>query len=166
MSYLGKAFWVYFVSIALFLLVILILAANDAGGIVGAMFLMYPGLIVSMASGLFGATFSMLVNTTKRSAEGTLESLSAALSWHTLTVRGAVGVGAAAILYFFFSSGLLAGSLWPALTELRFEETQNGKFWVPNKDWSLLIIWSFIAGFSESFVPNILKKTESKGASS
>ena len=75
MSYLGKAFWVYFVSIALFLLVILILAANDAGGIVGAMFLMYPGLIVSMASGLFGATFSMLVNTTKRSAEGTLESL-------------------------------------------------------------------------------------------
>lgn len=137
----------------------------------GSFFLTYPGLIVAMASGFFGATFSMLLQTRNRASQGNLEDVSAASSWTTLTVRGSVGLGAAAILYFFFRSGLLDGNLWPDLDELGFdplgaviegEDVDPQRRVVPNEDWCLLIIWCFIAGFSETFVPNILTRTETR----
>ena len=116
-----------------------------------------------MASGFFGATFSMLLQSRKRASEGSLEDLSAASSWTTLTVRASVGLGAAAILYFFFRSGLLEGSLWPDLSKLEFHPGELVReSLVPNRHWCLLIIWCFIAGFSETFVPNILTQTEAK----
>jgi hypothetical protein len=129
------------------------------------LFRTYPGLILAMVSGFFGATFSMLIQSNRRATEGTLEDLSGACAWHTLFVRGSVGLGAAAILYFFFESGLLEGSLWPKLKELKYVQLEGGvKGLVPNKEWCLLVIWSFLAGFSETLVPNILSKTEQKSA--
>ena len=126
--------------------------------------ILYPGLLLAMAAGLFGATFSMLMQTQRRTSSGTLDDVEAAASWHTLLVRCSFGVGAAAILYFFFRSGLLEGSLWPKLTDLKFEAfTQGTEQRIPNRDWCLLVIWSFVAGFSENFVPTILVKTEEKG---
>lgn len=117
----------------------------------------YPGLLVAMTTGFFGATFSMLVQSSKRATEGSLDDLRSAAHWPTLVVRASVGLGAASILYFFFESELLGGNLWPDLKELDFH---NGV--VPNQHWCLLIIWSFVAGFSETFVPNILHRTEEK----
>ena len=125
------------------------------------LFRTYPGLIVAMASGFFGATFSMLLQSRNRASQGTLEDLSAASSWTTLTVRGAVGLGAAAILCtFFFRSGLIDGNLWPDIDKLGFDmlgEVKEGdkvdlaRQLVANEDWCLLIIWCFVAGFSETF---------------
>jgi hypothetical protein len=124
------------------------------------LFRTYPGLMVAMASGFFGATFSMLAQSQTRAAEGTLDDLRHAAAWRTLLVRGCVGLGGAAILYFFFRSGLLEGALWPNLGQVSFESL--GTHNVPNKHWCLLIIWSFLAGFSETLVPSILSKTEQK----
>lgn len=139
-----------------------------------AVFVTYPGLLVAMSAGFMGATFSMLIQNKQRVSEGTLDDLIAASSWYTLMVRGSVGLGAAAILYFFFESGLLEGSLWPDLTQLGFNKikTPAGElaiessrvFRVPNQHWCLLVVWCFLAGFSETLVPNILQKTEQKGA--
>lgn len=131
-------------------------------------FRIYPGLIVALAAGFFGATFSMLVQTQRRIAESSLDDLRSASAWRTLAVRGSVGLGAAAILYFFFRSGLLGGSLWPNLSELAFEPLKNAgaQGLVPNQHWCLLVIWCFLAGFSETFVPNILSKTEQKASTS
>src|SRR4051794_35382602 len=124
---------------------------------------MYPGLLLAMAAGLFGATFSMLVQIQSRTSFDTLDDIEAASSWHTLLVRCSFGVGAAAILYFFFRSGFLEGSLWPNLIKLKFETFEAGDTpLIPNRDWCLLVIWSFVAGFSENFVPTILVKTEQR----
>lgn len=129
----------------------------------------YTGLLIAMLSGFLGATFSMLIQSRRRAADGTLEDLVAAGHWYSLAVRGAVGLGAAVILYFFFESGLLEGSLWPDLANLGFSSIQDGghsgfKFYVPNQHWCLLIIWCFLGGFSETLVPTMLQKTEAKGS--
>ena len=116
----------------------------------------YPGLMLAMISGAFGASFSMLVQSQRRGSEGTLEDIRTAGNWKTLLIRSAFGFGAASILYFFFNSGLLEGSLWPKLEEINFSSP------IPNRSMCLLVIWSFVAGFSENFVPNILIKTEQR----
>jgi hypothetical protein len=62
------------------------------------------------------------------------------------------------------ANNTLEGSLWPKLTDLKFEAVTEGtERRIPNRDWCLLVIWSFVAGFSENFVPTILVKTEEKG---
>jgi hypothetical protein len=152
------------------LLFVLIQVYGASGGQLGAVFWfrMYPGLIVALACGFFGATFSMLLQTQRRTSEGTLEDLSSACSWRTLMVRCSVGLGGAAILYFFFRSGLLTGSLWPDLSKLGYEALEKGSpdALVPNQHWCLLVIWCFLGGFSETLVPNILTKAQEKASTS
>lgn len=166
--------WVGAIAIAVFAVVLF--ASSLAPETVGHLFNTNTGLIVGMSAGLFGAAFSMLTQSQRRVSEGTLEDLDVAAEWHTLAIRGAFGIGGATILYFFFNSGLLAGSLWPDLNNLgttnilsaqaqeagTTAESGAGVFIVPNKDFCLLIIWCFIAGFSENFVPNILVRTENR----
>ena len=158
------------VSVALLLVLVVILVVNirvsgeDASGFI---FRTYPGLIVALASGFFGATFSMLLQTQRRAAATSLDDLSSASSWRTLMVRSSVGLGGAAILYFFFESGLLEGSLWPKLEALAYQPLGNGGTrLVPNQDLCLLVIWCFLGGFSETLVPNILTRTEEKATAS
>jgi hypothetical protein len=155
-------------ALALPVYLAVLLALRAAGSNIGVPFTFetYPGLMVAIAAGFFGATFSMLVQTQRRIAEGSLDDLRNASSWRTLMVRGSVGIGAAAILYFFFRSGLLGGNLWPKLEELGFDPLTKGgtQAVVPNQAWCLLVIWCFLAGFSETLVPNILSKTEQKAS--
>jgi hypothetical protein len=158
-------FFAFVATLLLFLVVMFSAIVSGGSNHFGAesLFRTYPGLIVAMASGFFGATFSMLLQSRRRASEGSLEDVSAASSWTTLTVRASVGLGAAAILYFFFRSGLLGGNLWPQLELLDFDTAGKAKAaLVPNQHWCLLIIWCFIAGFSETFVPNILTRTETR----
>jgi hypothetical protein len=106
----------------------------------------------------------MLLQTQRRTAEAPLDDVNSASAWRTLMVRSSVGLGGAVILYFFFRSGLLQGSLWPDLSKLGYEPLANRgpSAIVPNQDWCLLVIWCFLGGFSETLVPNILTRTEKK----
>lgn len=125
----------------------------------------FPGIWIAMSAGFLGAMFSMLIKNRKRISEGSLEELTAVSSFPNLIVRGSVGLGAGVILYFFFDTGLLVDDLWPRLEELGFNPVVNYKgLEVPNEDLCLLVIWCFLAGFSENLVPGMLQKTEQKAS--
>ena len=116
-------------------------------------------LIFAALAGTWGATFSMLGSLKSRLTASELDDMKLMLPWVMLLSRVLIGTGAGCILYFFLRSGLLGGSAFPALTILDTAEV------VPRKDLALLIIWCFIAGFSEKLVPSILEKTESRAGS-
>jgi hypothetical protein len=128
------------------------------------------GLTIAMVSGLFGATFFMLIQLQSRLSEGGLADVRDMWTFPMLLLRCIVGVGAAAILYFLFKSGLLSGTIWPNLDGLGFVEVtrhevaylDNGRRVVPNQQYALLIVWSFIAGYSQTLVPNLLITTEAR----
>jgi len=106
----------------------------------------------AITSGWFGAAFSMLIGLRDRLAQSGLDELRVNYRYDFLASRVVIGIGAAFILYFFLRAELLTGSVFPDL---------NSSVLSP-KDASLFVIWTFIAGFSEKFVPNLLAKAEEK----
>ncbi len=136
------------------------------------------GLFSAMITGLFGASFFMLIQLQQRISEGSLDDARDVWTYRMIVLRCVVGIGAASILYFFFKSGLLEGSLWPDIEHLGFHDVTNEMsgdgaplFYVepnktvPNHNFSLLIVWSFIAGYSQTLVPNLLLSTENRANS-
>ena len=67
-----------------------------------------------------------------------------------------IGVVGGSILYFFLQAGYLSGAFFPDPNDLAGE--------VPNriKYISGLIVWTLVAGFSESLVPGLLKDKNDK----
>lgn len=132
----------------------------------------FKGWIYAFASGLFGATFFMLVEFQSRlAASGTTELRDMWTMWMIL-LRCAVGIGGATILYFLFQTDLLGEGLWPNVGEMGFEGKAHSaslkiigtvEFRIPDKNTALLIVWSFLAGYSQSLVPGILTTTSRRG---
>jgi hypothetical protein len=83
-------------------------------------------------------------------------------------VPSVVGTIGAIIVYLVFAGGLLTGGLFP-----KFHCSQQDMctdfhgfvaYWMPvdSADNAKAIVWGFIAGFSERFVPDILNRFEGK----
>src|SRR5215510_10293507 len=76
-----------------------------------------------------------------------------------------VGAIGAVVLYMVFASGLIKGDLFPAFELSQFDpkpdDFQNFiANWQPSEpiDYAKALVWSFIAGFSERFVPDLLDR--------
>ena len=123
--------------------------------------------MIALVSGLFGASFFMLIQLQTTYRLGTYNSIRTLWSWPLIFLRCAVGIGGACILYFFYETELLGGTLWPDLHELRVEHVKVASgIRFPNKDLSLLIIWSFLAGYSQTLVQSVLDNTQRTYSSS
>lgn len=80
--------------------------------------------------------------------------------------KGAVSIVFAFLLYFMAVGGLIGGDLFPKFTEtaLKQGENWNMELFITNvnpetyKDIAKILVWSFIAGYSEKFVPNLISK--------
>jgi hypothetical protein len=132
-------------------------------------------LYSALTAGLFGAFFSRLQSLQSRWNTLSLGQARDARDWRSIMLRGVVGMGGALVVYFFLQSGLVKGQVFPNFEKIAIAQSSfwpNGDAipspdvvgWMrlvqPNLDLSLLIIWSFIAGFSERLVPGILATTE------
>ncbi|MCI0467014.1 MAG: hypothetical protein L0Y57_08425 [Beijerinckiaceae bacterium] len=128
----------------------------------------------ALFAGLFGAFFSRLLFLQTSARCVSLGAIADARRSTTILLRGLVGMCGALIVYFFLQSGILEGSVFPNFKDLGFllvdwpgpdQKDIRGINWcivMPNKNLALLMVWSFLAGFSERLVPNILASTEKK----
>lgn len=169
--YMWRMLWV-FVFIAFFFAAALYSyqLISDRGWTAG--FTAYP---LALSAGLLGAGFSMLTGRQQVLSIGSIEAMRTATHIGMVLLRLGVGGGAAAIIYFLFDSGFFETALFPDTTRIGFDRVdgllagpagedagegaeerivEGAK--VPNAELRLLIVWGFLAGFSEKLVPAML----------
>jgi hypothetical protein len=140
-----------------------------SGGKIWSLFSLYTAL----TAGLLGAVFSRLIKLQSQWAVMTLDELFIARDYKYILLRASVGVCGALVVYFVLQSGLMEGKVFPDFKNLSIDLIVGGpakdgvfaapmRLLLPSKDLALLITWSFIAGFSEVLVPNMLASTENQ----
>jgi hypothetical protein len=77
----------------------------------------------------------------------------------------AVAMAFAFLLYLVFMGGLLSGGLFPQFPSSANPFRSIGGFVLEvnpgtNADFAKLLVWSFVAGFSEKFVPNLIARLD------
>lgn len=112
-----------------------------------------PFLILILSFGALGAVVRENIDFRKRA-----ENKQRPIPAHIICFSPIVGALLAMILMALFLSGLVAGDLFPKFlnTEQEFESAKavlrGGVTLASNSDFSKLIAWSIIAGYSERFV--------------
>jgi hypothetical protein len=124
-------------------------------------------LIVVAFAGCLGGFVSMQRRIGQVPSDGdpllSIFQLNSGLS--TLYLAPVSGAIFAILLYFIFSGRLLDGGLFPDMSKV-FEFKWNIREWAgkdPIFAFGKLLVWSFIAGFAERFVPDILDRLVVRG---
>jgi hypothetical protein len=123
-------------------------------------------LYTAVISGALGAFFSRLIVLQRDWPTMALEEVCLHNEWPYALLRAGVGMCGALILYYFLVSGLIDGSVFPHVEKFGIDLVVveppgvHMAFATPTKDFALLTVWCFLAGFSELLVPGLLAKTE------
>jgi hypothetical protein len=90
-------------------------------------------------------------------SEGDIEDLKTSRGWTFILSRAFVGIGASLILYYLITAGVVGGDIFPKIDGLFTAQAVDPNF---RKQFALLIVACFLAGFSERLVPNLLSRSE------
>jgi hypothetical protein len=118
-------------------------------------------LVPAVLAGCWGAAFSMLSSLRDRLAASELDDLKLLRARWVLASRLLIGAGAASVIYFFFVSGLVTGAAFPELKAAMSDAAQiDSGGWL--RIFALLVVWCFVAGFSERLIPGLIARTEAR----
>jgi hypothetical protein len=132
------------------------------------------GLGLALIFGLLGAVFSRITRFQSVSAASQFDDVQSWFITPMMSIRLLSGMFGGLIFYFFIRSGLLGGKAFPNL-----ELIANSRSKVDSsaacgtvavlseyEELAKLVVWSFIAGFSERLVPDTLVKMEGRASES
>lgn len=122
---------------------------------------------VCFGAGLLGG-FVSIQQRLKKFGEEELDLLSK--SWFQILLIPVYGGIFALVLYVGFLSGIVEGSLFPRFATQEFGTPPTtddirrffSSYPSSGPDLAKLLFWTFVAGFSERFVPQILEKTQKR----
>jgi hypothetical protein len=146
-----------------------------------------PGfpLMMVVAFGILGAFFSRVLSFQAKLATMSFEDVVNLYQWRMLVLRLLYGMIGAVMFYYVLRGGLVGGTAFPDLSKLAVGEqtlwkadasggatpTADGKLQLtsltilaPTVELAKLLIWSFLAGFSERLVPDTLARTEAQAS--
>ena len=147
----GRTSWIFIFAVVAFIaFLFLVLFFGDSLTAMWKPSERFLIFLLAAVSGCLGASFSMMASLKTRLVSAGINQMKNAGSRSLLFSRVLVGNGAAMILFFFFESGLLKGAAFPNLDT------------IDDRQVALLIVWGFVAGFSEKLVPGLLSKTEAQ----
>ena len=162
--------------------VLLGLLSNPATG-PGTLYSSNPvfGFGMVMAFGLLGAFFSRVTQFQADSATLSFEQVMNTYRPEVLRVRLLVGMMGAVVFYFLMRSEIVGGTIFPKLSEVSLStvsvlkettgaasaaekkfEASGLTILLPSMELAKLLVWSFLAGFSERLVRNTLDTTLAK----
>ncbi|MDF2155027.1 hypothetical protein [Vibrio sp. CAU 1672] len=124
-------------------------------------------VLLVFAAGLLGGFVSIQQRLPKISAKE-LSVLSS--SWISVTLIPINGGIFALVLMLSFVGGIIQGELFPVYHDLNIANADDFSEWlkrgypVSGTDVGKLLFWSFVSGFTERFVPQIIRKTSESGA--
>ncbi len=128
-----------------------------------------PLLLLVMLAGMLGAFFSALTrlyHVDEASTALITPTVGSLGGWYMAmyaSVPPVIGAVAAVVLYMLFVSGLVQGDLFPDIDCVKDATCETisqlmKNYWpVEPTDYGKALVWSFVAGFSERFVPDLLQ---------
>jgi hypothetical protein len=153
----------FFIVMAVFIAITFAMPAYQS-------FSAFSTLIAAVFAGIMGAFVSMQQRLQSLPHGGDpIYSLSLLThGWLSIFLSPISGAIFAVLLYLFFAGGLLKGTIFPEMKVLPGSGDESSLLALANffvgtapiagKDFALLLVWSFIAGFAERFVPDTLMR--------
>lgn len=118
-------------------------------------------IAVVLYFGILGAYFSRIIAFQSSLDRLDYDTLVRDYSGWSLTIRLLTGLIGALLIYLLINSKLLDGTLFPETDKLSIWRSEGETILpLPSLDFSKLIIWAVIAGFSERFIPDQLTRLE------
>ena len=119
-------------------------------------------VLLVFASGLLGGFVSIQQRLPKINLDE-LKVLSS--SWFSITLIPINGGIFALVLMVMFIGKIIQGTLFPVYSDMKITDLVTFKEWITSTypvsgaNVAKLLFWSFVAGFSERFVPQIIRRT-------